>query len=378
MEKWYEQVRMEPGNNYISSRIRLVRNCADQCFPNRLKGQDSLRLIETMRTRLEDIGAVEGETMSSCLLSDLPDAARDAMRERRVLNAGILQKKTPVGLMLSESEDISLVLNGDDHFRLQVLAPNSHLYELWEKAGRLDDYINERFSYAFDDRYGYLTSFPTNVGTGMRANIVVHLPALSTGKQFPNLLASMNRFGVTVRGVYGTGKENYGALYDVSNAKTLGMSQSAVANKLRLLRLTPEEREFVMKNRLTEKHARAFVRVDDITKRGEIMRRAALLGWSSQETDKKVSALFVDERPPVREKRTGFRGRRVVAVSDIGMFINSINNAVRIAHDVGVDVERRDVETGDSLEIIITVPKKSKASLTARAQAAKCSGGNVQ
>ncbi len=161
-------------------------------------------------------------------------------------------------------------------------------------------------------------------------------------------------------------------------AKTLGMSQSAVANKLRLLRLTPEEREFVMKNRLTEKHARAFVRVDDITKRGEIMRRAALLGWSSQETDKKVSALFVDERPPVREKRTGFRGRRVVAVSDIGMFINSINNAVRIAHDVGVDVERRDVETGDSLEIIITVPKKSKAALTARAQAAKCSGGNVQ
>ena len=228
MEKWYEQVRMEPGNNYISSRIRLVRNCADQCFPNRLKGQDSLRLIETMRTRLEDIGAVEGETMSSCLLSDLPDAARDAMRERRVLNAGILQKKTPVGLMLSESEDISLVLNGDDHFRLQVLAPNSHLYELWEKAGRLDDYINERFSYAFDDRYGYLTSFPTNVGTGMRANIVVHLPALSTGKQFPNLMASMNRFGVTVRGVYGTGKENYGALYDVSNAKTLGMSEREI------------------------------------------------------------------------------------------------------------------------------------------------------
>ena len=201
MEKWYEQVRMEPGNNYISSRIRLARNCADQCFPNRLNGQDSLRLIETMRTRLEDIGAMEGETMSSCLLSDLPDAARDAMRERRVLNAGILQKKTPVGLMLSESEDISLVLNGDDHFRLQVLAPN---------------------------RYGYLTSFPTNVGTGMRANIVVHLPALSTGKQFPNLMASMNRFGVTVRGVYGTGKENYGALYDVSNAKTLGMSEREI------------------------------------------------------------------------------------------------------------------------------------------------------
>jgi len=228
MLKWYEQVRMESGSNYISSRIRLARNWKEYKFPDKLTTAEAGEMIQRLRNELEGLDKAAGEAFYGTMVAQIPEVSRMAMRERRVFNSGIVDRKTPVGLMLSESEDISLVLNGDDHFRLQVLAPNSHLYELWEKAGRLDDYINERFSYAFDDRYGYLTSFPTNVGTGMRANIVVHLPALSTGKQFPNLLASMNRFGVTVRGVYGTGKENYGALYDVSNAKTLGMSEREI------------------------------------------------------------------------------------------------------------------------------------------------------
>ncbi|MBQ6042847.1 MAG: ParB/RepB/Spo0J family partition protein [Clostridia bacterium] len=140
-------------------------------------------------------------------------------------------------------------------------------------------------------------------------------------------------------------------------AQTLGMSQSAVANKLRLLRFTLEEREFVLKNKLTEKHARALVRIDDIAKRGEMMRRAALSGWSAQETDKRVSALFVRQSPADSGEKRGFRGKRIMAVSDIGTFINSINNAVRIAHDVGFEIERRDVDTGDALEITIKVPK---------------------
>ena len=275
MRKWFEQVRMDSGNNYISSRIRLARNCADQCFPNRMNGQDSLRLVETMRARLENIGDAENEKISACLLSDIPEASRDAMRERRVLNAGILEKKTPVGLMLSESEDISLVLNGDDHFRLQVLAPNSHLYELWEKADRLDNYINERFSYAFDDRYGYLTSFPTNVGTGMRANIVVHLPALSTGKQFPNLLASMTRFGVTIRGVYGTGKENYGALYDVSNSKTLGMSEREILDLVSKVAAQLNSEENQVRRKSLESHR--LERVDEAFKSYGLLKYARKL-----------------------------------------------------------------------------------------------------
>ena len=275
MRKWFEQVRMDSGNNYISSRIRLARNCADQCFPNRLNGQDSLRLVETMRSRLENIGDAENEKISACLLSDLPEAARDAMRERRVLNAGILEKKTPVGLMLSESEDISLVLNGDDHIRLQLLAPNNRLYQLWDRANRLDDCINEHVNYAFSDRYGYLTSFPTNVGTGMRANVVVHLPALSTGKQFPKLLESLTRFGVTIRGVYGTEKENPGSLYDIANAKTLGLSEKEILDLVTKVasRLNNEENQVRRKSLETHR----LERVDEAFKAYGLLKYARKL-----------------------------------------------------------------------------------------------------
>ena len=228
MLKWYEQVEMRPGSNYISSRIRLARNWKEYVFPNRLDQTKAELMIRSLEERLSDFPGYVGQPFRETLLTDVPESERMAMRERRVFNSGILEKKSPVGLFLSESEDISLVLNGDDHLRLQLLSPNSHLYELWDKADRLDDFINSRIHYAFDERYGYLTAFPTNVGTGMRANIVVHLPALSMGKQFQNLVNSMTRFGVTIRGVYGTGKENYGALYDISNQKTLGLSEREI------------------------------------------------------------------------------------------------------------------------------------------------------
>ena len=223
MLKWYEQVRMESGSNYISSRIRLARNWKEYKFPDKLTTAEAGEMIQRLRNELEGLDQAAGEAFYGTMVAQIPEVSRMAMRERRVFNSGIVDRKTPVGLMLSESEDISLVLNGDDHIRLQLLAPNNRLYQLWDRANRLDDCINEHVNYAFSDRYGYLTSFPTNVGTGMRANVVVHLPALSTGKQFPKLLESLTRFGVTIRGVYGTEKENPGSLYDIANAKTLGL-----------------------------------------------------------------------------------------------------------------------------------------------------------
>lgn len=96
-------------------------------------------------------------------------------------------------------------------------------------ADQIDDYVDERFSYAFDEKYGYLTSYPTNVGTGMRASVLIHLPSLSLGKKFQAMLGDMGRFGVSVRGVYGEGRENYGSIYEVSNVKTLGQTERELA-----------------------------------------------------------------------------------------------------------------------------------------------------
>ena len=102
------------------------------------------------------------------------------------------------------------------------------LSRLYQRADRIDDYIGNRFDYSFDEKYGYLTSFPTNVGTGLRASAVVHLPVLSRKKNFASLTADMARFGTVIRGVYGDGGENFGSLYQVSNQKTLGQSEKEI------------------------------------------------------------------------------------------------------------------------------------------------------
>ena len=109
-----------------------------------------------------------------------------------------------------------------------MLEAGLNLEGCYKRADRMDDYISERFEYSFDEKYGYLTSYPTNVGTGLRASVVLHLPLLSRKRSFNSLVADMGRFGTAVRGVYGEGSENYGSLYQVSNQKTLGQSEKEI------------------------------------------------------------------------------------------------------------------------------------------------------
>ena len=229
MLRWFEKTdEKRPG--VISSRIRLVRNWEEYKFPAMLGTQESEEMVRRLEFGLKDLSEVEGRKYEYAMLEDLEELDRAALRERRIINRAAVEKKAPAGIILSEDEDTSILLNGDDHIRLQLLSSGLHLEELWERADVLDDYINERFPYAFDDRYGYLTSFPTNVGTGMRASVVVHLPMLSSGRKFPALIADMSRFGTAVRGVYGEGEENFGSLYEISNQKTLGQSKKEIAD----------------------------------------------------------------------------------------------------------------------------------------------------
>ncbi|MDO5350498.1 MAG: ATP--guanido phosphotransferase [Lachnospiraceae bacterium] len=227
MLKWFEQMEGHQPN-IVSSRVRLVRNWDQYRFPKSLSAAESEELVKRLEYGLKDLKELDGREYEYAYLEELDELSRRALRERRILNSSILEKKDTVGLIVSGDESVSVVLNGDDHIRMQLLSPGLHLDELWKRADAMDDYINARFSYAFDEKYGYLTSFPTNVGTGMRASVTLHLPTLSMGKKFQNLVADMSRFGVTLRGVYGEGSENYGALYEVANQKTLGLSEKEI------------------------------------------------------------------------------------------------------------------------------------------------------
>lgn len=253
MLKWFEQVEPERPA-VISSRVRLVRNWNEYAFPSRLAQKESMEMIRRLELGLSDLGSLDGKTYEYAYLDELSELERKALRERRVFNSTIASKKTPTGIIISGEEDTSIVLNGTDHIRIQLLAVGFHLEELWRRADQLDDFINARFAYAYDEKYGYLTSFPTNVGTGMRASVVLHLPSLSMGKKFTGLVSEMARFGAQVRGLYGEGSENYGALYEVSNQKTLGLSEKEILDLVNRVALQLITQESQVRQMALEKH----------------------------------------------------------------------------------------------------------------------------
>ena len=227
MAKWFEEAEKEMSN-VIYSRVRLVRNWKEYPFPGKMTREQGAEMTARLNEGLKDIGSLDGCRYAKAELERLADLDRAALTERRVLGRSMSKKKGPASLIVSEDERASIVLNGDDHIRIQVLEAGLNLEGCYKRADRLDDYISERFEYSFVEKYGYLTSYPTNVGTGLRASVVLHLPLLSRKRSFNSLVADMGRFGTAVRGVYGEGGENYGSLYQVSNQKTLGQSEKEI------------------------------------------------------------------------------------------------------------------------------------------------------
>ena len=274
MLKWFEQTEQE-NSNIVCSKIRLARNLSEYVFPSKLSPEESKEMLARLKEGLRDLGDLDGRDYETAGLDELSELDRRALRERRVLSSSILEKKAPMSILITREEDISLVLNGMDHIRIQVLSSGLHLTEAWKTADRIDDYVNARFAYAFDEKYGYLTSFPTNVGTGLRATAVVHLPSLSMGKKFPAMLNDMGRFGVCIRGVYGEGRENYGALYEISNQKTMGRTEKELTDLVNKVALQLNDQENQIQDMSLKSHR--LEREDEIYKSYGVLKYARRL-----------------------------------------------------------------------------------------------------
>ena len=227
---WYDNVSLKTDYNYISSRIRLARNFDDALFPDKLSDAQAGQLVDNTIFELSNMSTDLGIHTSAKILDRVSEIDRMSMYDRKILNMTLAKKKTPTGIILSDDEDISVVINGDDHIRLQTLSVGITLYDLLEMANKIDDYINEHFEYAFNEKYGYLTTYPTNIGTGLRAAIVLHLPASTHSKGFSKLVSNVGRFGVSIRGLHGEGRENFGSLFEISNPKTLGISEKEIVD----------------------------------------------------------------------------------------------------------------------------------------------------
>ncbi len=205
----------------ISTRVRLARNLKDYPFPLKLSEQGREKVIELVKKAISESNSAIANDFSFIKISDLDSRQSVSLVEKRLV------------MLLSKDESVSIMLNEEDHIRLQVIKQGLSLEETYDEADRLDTLLDENLSFAFDEKLGYLTQCPTNLGTGMRASVMLHLPALEKSRAISRIAGNLSKLGLTIRGAHGEGTEPQGALYQLSNQVTLGISEKAAIENLK-------------------------------------------------------------------------------------------------------------------------------------------------
>lgn len=215
----------------ISSRIRLARNLAAFPFSNRASPHQRAEIETFLRDRVLRL-EIE-PTLGYLHLPNLTPLDRQFLVERQLVSRELAAAEGPRGVALGANETVSIMVNEEDHLRLQVMRSGFSLDEAWQEIDRLDDLVEQKVNYAFSEEFGYLTACPTNVGTGMRASVMLHLPALVLTKQIEKVFRALQKINLAVRGLYGEGSRASGDFYQISNQVTLGKSEATILTEIR-------------------------------------------------------------------------------------------------------------------------------------------------
>lgn len=244
---WYKN---NDSDIVISTRIRLARNLANEPFPNASKN------LSGATKKIKDAVLGSNSTLSKDFeFTDLDkiDSNERAVLSEKHLISPQMTSGNGKSVMINEDNTMSIMLMEEDHIRLQIIMSGNKLKEAYEIASKVDDVIEENVEYAFDEEFGYLTACPTNAGTGLRASVMLHLPALTMTGNMPKMISSVTSMGITVRGLYGEGTKAYGHMYQISNQITMGLSEHEIIERLERVveQITETERkarEALMKN----------------------------------------------------------------------------------------------------------------------------------
>lgn len=228
--KWYLETGPQ-GDVVISTRIRMARNIVDYPFPCRLSPEQGTQVIEKARSALFDGGNTDPQ-FDFIDMQTLTPARAMSLSERHLISPEFARSRAGRALMLSKDESMSIMLNEEDHIRIQVMLPGMQLKQALDKANVIDDRFDEKLHYAFDENLGYLTQCPTNLGTGLRASLMLHLPALEQSGAISNLGGAVAKLGLVMRGTFGEGTRVKGSFYQLSNQVTLGISEKQAVDNL--------------------------------------------------------------------------------------------------------------------------------------------------
>lgn len=219
----------------LSTRVRLARNLEGHAFGPRARVNDREAVLKEMRSAGVKTPVLKGAHLVE--LEDLDSRTRNVLLERRLISKDLLgpKGKSPArgtAVVLDPASPIGVMVNEEDHLRMQSLVSGLRLREAWRSVDRLDDALGRVLPYAFHHDFGFLTSCPTNVGTGLRASVLVHLPGLVLTKEIQKVLHSLGQVGLTYRGLYGEGSEVVGNFFQISNQTTLGKTEEELVDHL--------------------------------------------------------------------------------------------------------------------------------------------------
>lgn len=214
----------------VSSRVRLARNLRSAAFPGWAKKQERLQILDTIKPQVEALP--EMSDAFSVYSQDLSALEKQVLVERHLISREHAAKGVGSAVVMNRRQTLSIMINEEDHLRMQAIRAGLQLKSVFKMIDKVDSALEERLDFAFHPQLGYLTACPTNVGTGMRASAMVHLPALVMSEQINQVIQAVNKIGLAVRGLYGEGTEALGNFFQVSNQTTLGEKEEEIIARL--------------------------------------------------------------------------------------------------------------------------------------------------
>ncbi len=316
------------NNIVMSSRIRLARNFKGSKFSSKIDQDEALKIVEDVKSVIEKNEITKMLGFKATYLKDISEIDQNILVEQHIISPQLLKNKDYAAFMINKDKDIIIMINEEDHLRIQVLNQGLSLEEGLRTANLIDDVLEESLDYAYDKTLGYITSCPTNMGTGLRASTMLHLPALSITNQLEKILLSISEMGVAVRGVYGEGTKSMGNIYQISNQGTLGASEETLVDRIKQISLQLVKKENTVR-RVLLKYSKIFLE-NEVYRAYGILKNARMI--DAYEAMKLLSVV-----------KLGIETDMIESKSNIDYLINKIqdNNISRLLQD---DLERKSKE----------------------------------
>lgn len=259
MASWYIEEGPE-ADVVVSSRVRLARNFREYPFPFRMNTEQAEKVVHGVRDIvMKSSGGAAGKFVFANM-KDLNPVDRQILVEKHLVSPNLLESPVDNAVIISMDEKISIMINEEDHLRIQCLFSGLQLDKAGELCARLDTLLEEKVDFAFSKQYGYLTCCPTNLGTGMRASVMMHLPALTMTGYIGRILEACGKLGVAVRGLYGENSEAFGNMYQISNQVTMGMTEDEIISNTTNIASQIIEQERILRKEL---HVQNPFRLED-------------------------------------------------------------------------------------------------------------------